>query len=131
MKSIPEHDVGSGNVFADLGLPNASELQAKADLAHEISRIIDERGFTQAEAAELLGVDQPKISALVRGRLSGFSMERLYRFLNALGKDIEIVVRSRSSRRRASVQVISADRKQRSAAKSSVSRKPKRRRTSA
>lgn len=127
MKSIPEHELGSGNVFTDLGLPNASELQAKADLAHEIGRIIEERGFTQAEAAELLGVDQPKISALVRGRLAGFSMERLYRFLNALGKDIEIIVRSRSSRRPAAVQVISADRKRRSAAKSSVTRKPKRR----
>jgi predicted XRE-type DNA-binding protein len=83
----------SGNVFADLGLPDADHLLAKADLAIEISSIIEDRGLTQAEAAEIMGVDQPKVSALVRGRLDGFSMERLYRFLNALGRDVEIVVR--------------------------------------
>jgi len=83
----------SGNIFADLGLPDADHLLAKADLAIEISSIIEDRGLTQAEAAEIMGVDQPKVSALVRGRLDGFSMERLYRFLNALGRDVEIVVR--------------------------------------
>ena len=83
----------SGNVFFDLGLSDADQLLAKADLAIEISTVIAERGLTQAEAAELMGVDQPKVSALVRGRLDGFSMERLYRFLNALGRDVEIVVR--------------------------------------
>jgi predicted XRE-type DNA-binding protein len=83
----------SGNVFADLGLPDADHLLAKADLAIEISRVLEERKLTQAEAAEIMGVDQPKVSALVRGRLEGFSMERLYRFLNALGRDVEIVVR--------------------------------------
>jgi predicted XRE-type DNA-binding protein len=92
-KKTPYHEVSSGNVFADLGLPDAPELQVKADLAYEISRTIDQRGLTQNEAAEILGVDQPKVSALVRGRLHGFSMERLYRFLNALGKDVEIVIR--------------------------------------
>ena len=92
-KKTPKHEVGSGNVCADLGLPDAAELHAKADLAYEISRIIDQRGLTQIEAAEILGVDQPKVSALVRGRLDGFSLERLSRFLNALGKDVEIVVR--------------------------------------
>ena len=71
---------------------DASEL-AKADLAIEISSIIEDRGLTQAKAAAIMGVDQPKVSALVRGRLDGFSMERLYRFLNALGRDVEIVVR--------------------------------------
>jgi len=83
----------SGNIFADLGLPDADHLLVKADLAIEINSIIEDRGLTQAEAAELMGVDQPKVSALVRGRLDGFSMERLYRFLNALGRDVEIVVR--------------------------------------
>ena len=83
----------SGNIFADLGLPDADHLLAKADLAIEISSIIEDRGLTQAEAAGIMGVDQPKVSALVRGRLDGFSMERLYRFLNALGRDVEIVVR--------------------------------------
>jgi predicted XRE-type DNA-binding protein len=111
MKRTPEHQVGSGNVFADLGLANAPELQAKADLAWEITRTIEEKGLSQTEAAELLKVDQPKVSALVRGRLSGFSMERLYRFLNALGKDVEIVVRANTSRRSGpGVHVVTPDR---------------------
>jgi predicted XRE-type DNA-binding protein len=93
MAELPKHTVSSGNVFADMRLPDAEELLAKADLAIQISRIIEERELTQAEAAELLGIDQPKISALVRGRLEGFSIERLTRFLNALGQDVEIVVR--------------------------------------
>ena len=93
MAELPEHTVSSGNVFADMGLPNAEELLAKADLAIQISRIIEEHELTQAQAAEVLGIDQPKVSALVRGRLDGFSIERLTRFLNALGQDVEIVVR--------------------------------------
>jgi predicted XRE-type DNA-binding protein len=86
-RKTPKHEAGSGNVFADLDLPDAPELQVKADLAYEISQTIDQRGLTQVEAAEMLGVDQPKVSALVRGHLDGFSMELLSRFLNALGKD--------------------------------------------
>ncbi|WP_019499947.1 helix-turn-helix domain-containing protein [Pseudanabaena sp. PCC 6802] len=82
----------SGNVFADLGLPNADELLIKAELAHQISELISERELTQIEAAKLLGIDQPKVSALVRGKLSGFSTERLFRFLNALGRNVEIRV---------------------------------------
>ena len=89
----------SGNVFADLGLSNAAGELAKTDLAFEISRIIEERGLTQVEAAEIMGVDQPKVSALVRYRLDGFSMERLYRFLNALGRDVEIIVRPKPKSR--------------------------------
>ena len=81
---------GSGNVFADLGLPNADELLIKAELADQISELITERKLTQIEAAELLGIDQPRVSALVRGKLSGFSIERLFRFLNTLGRNIEI-----------------------------------------
>jgi predicted XRE-type DNA-binding protein len=101
----------SGNVFADLGLPDAEELRAKADLAYQIGQIIDERDLTQDEAADLLGIDQPKVSALRRGRLSGFSMERLYRFLNALGKDVEIVVRpSSQAQGHATVRVLTAGR---------------------
>jgi predicted XRE-type DNA-binding protein len=95
MAELPRHTVGSGNVFADMRLPQPDELLAKADLAIQISRIIEERG-TQTQAAALLGIDQPKISALVRGRLEGFSLERLTRFLNALGQDVEIVVRPKS-----------------------------------
>jgi predicted XRE-type DNA-binding protein len=80
------------NIFADLGRPNADELLAKAELARAIRRLIAERGLTQAAAAEVLGVAQPDVSNLHRGRLAGFSMERLYRFLNALGQDVRIVV---------------------------------------
>lgn len=126
MKRSPEHHESSGNVFADLGLANAPDLQAKADLAWEISRTIDERGLTQVEAAELLGIDQPKISALVRGRLSGFSMERLYRFLNALGKDVEIVVRSpRSQNSDPGVHVLTPERRvaKRSSSKRATTRR--------
>jgi predicted XRE-type DNA-binding protein len=75
-----------------LGLPNPDELLFKVELAHQISELISGRKLTQIEAAELLGIDQPKLSALVRGKLSGFSTERLFRFLNALGSNVEIRV---------------------------------------
>jgi predicted XRE-type DNA-binding protein len=90
----------SGNVFADLGLPNPEERLAKAGLAAEIERIIRKRGLSQADAAKILGIDQPKISALRNGRLSGFSVERLIRFLNALDRDVEIVVKAKPRSRR-------------------------------
>jgi predicted XRE-type DNA-binding protein len=81
----------SGNVFADLGLENSDELLVKAELARKISSIITQQQMTQAEAAELLGIDQPKVSTLINGKLSGFSTVRLFRFLNALGRDVEIL----------------------------------------
>src|ERR1700674_1863982 len=87
---------GSGNVFRDLGLHDADVLQAKADLVHQISALIEERGLTQMQAAEVLRVTQPKISALLRGRLDGFSMDRLVRFLNALDQDVKISVRPKA-----------------------------------
>jgi predicted XRE-type DNA-binding protein len=80
----------SDNVFADLGLPNANELLIKAELAHQISELIEVRQLTQTAATELLGIDQLKLSELMRGKLSGFSVERLFRFLNALGNNVEI-----------------------------------------
>jgi predicted XRE-type DNA-binding protein len=83
----------SGNIFADLDLPNPEERLVKAELASKISSVIEQKKITQMEAAELLGIDQPKVSALTRGRLSGFSTARLLRFLNALGNDVEIVVK--------------------------------------
>ena len=86
---------GSGNVFRDLGLPDADLLQAKADLLHRISILIGRRGLTQMEAAKVLGITQPKISALLRGRLEGFSMDRLVRFLISLDQDVRISVRSK------------------------------------
>lgn len=82
-----------GNIFETLGFPDAEELKAKAELVIQIIQIMEERGLKQVEAAEIMGIDQPKVSQLVHGRLDGFSMERLYRFLNALGMDVEIVVK--------------------------------------
>jgi predicted XRE-type DNA-binding protein len=79
-----------------LGLPNPEELLAKATLAHRIHVLIKERKLTQQRAAELLGIDQPKVSALIRGRLDGFSVERLFRFLNLLGQNIDIVIRPKN-----------------------------------
>ena len=92
---------GSGNVFRDLGLADADVLQAKADLIFRISAIIDKRGLTQIEAAQILAVSQPKISALLRGHLDGFSLERIMRFLAALDQKVEIKVRPKSRRDRA------------------------------
>jgi predicted XRE-type DNA-binding protein len=87
---------GSGNVFADLGLPNAEERKTKAGLAYQIGSIIADRGLTQAQAGAILGIEQPHVSNLVRGRLSGFSVERLMEFLTALGRDVEIIVRPKA-----------------------------------
>ncbi len=84
---------GSGNVFADLGLANPDLALAKAGLVQRIRDLIAERKLTQVKAAKLLGLDQPKVSALVRGRVEGYSIDRLFRFLNALGQRIEITVR--------------------------------------
>ncbi|NES98328.1 MAG: XRE family transcriptional regulator [Desertifilum sp. SIO1I2] len=80
----------SGNVFADLGLANSDELLIKAELVRQISNLIDAKRLTQTEAAKILGIDQPKVSALLNGKLSGFSIDRLFKFLNALGNDVEI-----------------------------------------
>lgn len=82
----------SGNVFEDLELPNSEEYLAKAKLAYQINKIIERIGLKQKEAATLLGIDQPKISALSRGRLSGFSVERLFKFLAILNQDIAIII---------------------------------------
>lgn len=94
-----DYTESSGNVFADLGTPRAEEALAKAELAQKIVDTIRARHLTQVQAAELLDVDQPKISSLTRGRLSGFSIDRLLRFLMLLGHDIEITVKSRSRSR--------------------------------
>src|ERR1035437_8051766 len=101
-----DYTVSSGNVFADLGLPNPEETLAKAELAHRITVLIRNKGLTQVQIAKLLGVDQPKVSSLIRGRLSGFSLERLMRFLLLLGQDIKITVQAcPRSRSRARVHV--------------------------
>jgi predicted XRE-type DNA-binding protein len=96
---------GSGNVFADLGLPNPDLALAKAVVVQRIRELIAARGLTQVKAAEVLGLDQPKVSALVRGRVEGYSIDRLFRFLNALGQRVEITIRptAKSDRGRAVV----------------------------
>ena len=84
--------VGSGNVYADLGFDDPDLELAKADLAREIVAILEERHLTQKQAAAILGIDQPKVSALVNGRLGVFSTERLMRFLTRLDRNVEITV---------------------------------------
>lgn len=98
----------SGNVFADLGLKDPEELLAKAELVHRIGELIAQRKLTQVRAAKLLGIDQPKVSALRRGQLDGFSTERLFRFLNALGQDVEVVIRPARAGADADTRVVSA-----------------------
>ena len=95
MSPVEEVEASSGNVFADLEVPDADEALAKAELARRICAILSERKLIQARSAAILGIDQPKVSALIRGKLEGFSTDRLFRFLNALGQDVEIVVRPR------------------------------------
>jgi len=80
----------SGNVFADLGLPDAQERMLKAQLAAKIAELIERKGWTQARAAKVIGLDQPKVSHLLRGRLAGFSAERLFAVLNHLGHSVEV-----------------------------------------
>src|SRR5467141_968702 len=92
---IRDHIPSSGNVFADLNLPDADDLLAQAELAAKIIAEVHRRRMTQVQAAEVLGIDQPKISALKQGKLSGFSIERLVRFLLLLGCDVEITVKAR------------------------------------
>ena len=89
----------SGNVFADMGLPEAEEELTKAQLASHIRQAIKRRRLTQAAAAALMGVDQPKVSALLNGRLANFSSERLMRLLTAIGQDVEITVRAKPRNR--------------------------------
>jgi predicted XRE-type DNA-binding protein len=100
--------VGSGNVFRDLGLKNPEELLAKAKLAARIVQILDERKLSQSQAAKLLGVDQPKVSQIYRGRLDDYSLERLMRFLTALHRDVRIIVDEEPRRRRGRVIVEAA-----------------------
>jgi predicted XRE-type DNA-binding protein len=89
----------SGNVFADLGFPDPEEELTKAQLAGHIWHAIKRRRLTQVAAAALMGIDQPKVSALLNGRLTNFSSERLMRLLTALGQDVDITVRTKPRNR--------------------------------
>jgi len=90
----------SGNIFADLGFADAGERQTKVRLAMTINDVLHRRGLSQGKAAALLGINQPKVSALSKYRLDGFSVERLMRFLTSLNQDVEIIVRNRPRARR-------------------------------
>lgn len=94
-----DYEISSGNVYADLGFADSAEMLAKARIVSEIARIIQERKLTQTKAAELLGIDQPKVSALLRGHFQGYSQERLIGFLTKLGMDVEIVVRPKAKKK--------------------------------
>jgi predicted XRE-type DNA-binding protein len=98
----------SGNVFSDLQLPNAEEKHTKVRLAVTINQIIESGKLSQTVASEILKVNQPKISALANYRLDGFSVERLMNFLNALGRDVEIVIRKAPGRRAPKIRVTAA-----------------------
>ena len=84
---------GSGNIFADLGLPNPEQELLKARLTLQIYRIIKARGLTQVQAGKALGIQQPHVSALMRNRAGNFSVGRLIEFLTALGQDVQITVK--------------------------------------
>ncbi len=108
MKSGRGYKVSSGNVFADLGVDAPEEALAKAELTAKIAEIIEAKGLTQVAAAKALGIDEPKVSALLIGKLTGFSTDRLIKFLNALGRDVEIVVKDRQRRGPGHLQVVMA-----------------------
>lgn len=109
MSSLQEQVIpGSGNVFADMGLPDAAELDTKVRLCAALNLIVERNGLTQADVATALDVNQPKVSALLNYKLEGFSVERLMHFLVALGQDVEIVIKSKPRSRLARIAVKAA-----------------------
>ncbi|MBN1629242.1 MAG: XRE family transcriptional regulator [Thermoleophilia bacterium] len=103
-----DHLVSGGNIFADLEIPGATDVLAKAELARQIAGIAGRRRLTQAQIARILGTTQPKVSDLFAGKLSGFSLERLLRFLNALDRDVLIVVSPKPRERRNAITAVTA-----------------------
>jgi len=99
VKKKVEFERSSGNVFADIGLPNPEEHLIKASLVLKIDRLMKQRSLKQVEAAKLFGVKQPDVSKMLRGEFRQFSVERLLHFLVALGQDVDIVVRPHKGRR--------------------------------
>ena len=89
---------GSGNVFEDFEYPDSAEAKVKADIAIQIKKIISSSGMTQEEAGTKMGIEQPKVSDIVRGKLSQFTLDRLFRFLNNLGQEIEIRAKKKTNR---------------------------------
>ncbi len=95
----PKSRTSSGNVFADLGFQNSDEMLAKSNLALQIQRIMQERQLDQTQAGKLMGIDQSKVSKILLGKLSGVSMERLIRCLNALDHDVELRIKPKPKNR--------------------------------
>jgi predicted XRE-type DNA-binding protein len=102
--NIPVHP-GSGNVFADLGFDNPEEMQLRADLVQQLREIIRRRRLTQVATAKLLGIQQPDLSALLRGRLTKYSLERLLKFMTILDRDVDIIVKAKPRHRPARLKV--------------------------
>jgi predicted XRE-type DNA-binding protein len=92
-----DFEVSSGNVFADIGVAEPDEALVKAKIVEQIAHVLSTTKLNQTQAARLLRIDQPKVSALLRGRLGGFSLGRLLRYLTMLGKDVEIVIHNRAA----------------------------------
>lgn len=105
MSKKTKAEISSKSVYAELGLKNHEEMETKADLVMEISSAIKKKKLTQTKAAKMLGISQPKLSELLRGHFRGYSVERLIHFLNELGKDVDIVVKSKPASRKARVNV--------------------------
>ena len=97
-KNLPAHTKGSGNIFADLGLPNAEEHQLKATLVVQLKRLMSERDMTQVETAEIVGMKQPDLSKLLRGQFKLVSVEKLMRMLTAFDQDVEITLKPHRKR---------------------------------
>ena len=97
-KKLPAHTKGSGNIFADLGLPNAEEHQLKAVLVVQLKHLIAERGLSQVATAKLVEMKQPDLSKLLRGQLKLVSVEKLLRMLTAFDQDVEITVKPHRKR---------------------------------
>jgi predicted XRE-type DNA-binding protein len=98
-------EIGSGSIYADLGFKNHEEMETKANLVMEISKAIKKKKCTQTQAAEIFGLSQPKLSELLNGRFRGYSVERLMHFLNDIGQDVDIVVKSKPRNRKARINV--------------------------
>jgi len=99
MPDLPEHEIGSDNVFRDLGLPDAEDLMTKAFLVRQIKRRVADMGITQTVAAGRLGIGQPDLSKLLRGAFDKYDVESLMRFLTRLDYEVEIVVREKGVKR--------------------------------
>jgi predicted XRE-type DNA-binding protein len=108
MNKNVEIEQGSGNIFSDLGYHDPESSLLKSRLAQRIAELIERQSISQVKAGELLGIDQPKVSKLLRGQLEDFSTDHLFRFLNALNQDIEIVIRQKTDSEKAEIRVLAA-----------------------